>query len=65
MTIFLMNAQTQSWMTQMVMIQTELQLQLITAEAEIHENFDATRLNEEQDHLNLQRVRMLPPHFCL
>ena len=25
-------------------------LQLITAEAEIHENFDATRLNEEQDY---------------
>ena len=28
-------------------------LQLITAEAEIHENFDATRLNEEQSYLNL------------
>ena len=28
-------------------------LQLITAEAEIHDNFDATRLNEEHDHLNL------------
>ena len=28
-------------------------LQLITAEAEIHENFDATRLNEEQGYLNL------------
>ena len=28
-------------------------LWLITAEAEIHENFDATRLNEEQDYLNL------------
>ena len=27
-------------------------LQLITAEAEMH-NFDATRLNEEQDYLNL------------
>ena len=26
-------------------------LQLITAEAEIHDNFDATRLNEEQDYL--------------
>ena len=28
-------------------------LQLITAEAEIHENFATTRLNEEQDYLNL------------
>ena len=28
-------------------------LQLITAETEIHDNFDATRLNEEQDYLNL------------
>ena len=28
-------------------------LQLITAEAEIHDNFDATRLNEEQDYLNI------------
>ena len=27
-------------------------LQLIFAEAEIHENVDATRLNEEQDYLN-------------
>ena len=27
-------------------------LQLITAEAEMH-NFDATRLNKEQDYLNL------------
>ena len=29
------------------------ELQLIAAEAEIHDNFDATRLNEEQDYLNL------------
>ena len=28
-------------------------LQLITAEAEIHDNFDATRPNNEQDYLNL------------
>ena len=28
-------------------------LQLITAEAELHDNFDSTRLNEEQDYLNL------------
>ena len=28
-------------------------LQLITAETEIHVNFDAIRLNEEQDYLNL------------
>ena len=28
-------------------------LQCITAEAEIHENLDGTRLNEEQDYLNL------------
>ena len=28
-------------------------LQLITAEAEIHDNFDATRLNEEHYYLNL------------
>ena len=28
-------------------------LQLITAEAEIHDNFDAARLNEEQDYFNL------------
>ena len=27
-------------------------LQLITAEAEIHDNFDATRINKEQDYLN-------------
>ena len=29
------------------------ELLLITAEAEIHDNFDATTLNEEQDYLNL------------
>ena len=28
-------------------------LQLITAESQIHDNFDATRLKEEQDYLNL------------
>ena len=28
-------------------------LQLITAEAGIHDNLDGTRLNEEQDYLNL------------
>ena len=28
-------------------------LQLITAEAEIHHNSDATRLSKEQDYLNL------------
>ena len=28
-------------------------LQLIKAEVKIRENFDATRLNEEQDYLNL------------
>ena len=28
-------------------------LQLITAEAEIHDNFDTTRLNGELDYLNL------------
>ena len=28
-------------------------LQLKTAEAEIHDNFDTTRLNEEPDYLNL------------
>ena len=39
-------------------------LQLMTTEAEIHDNFDNTRLNEEADYLNLQRVRMLPPHFA-
>ena len=40
-------------------------LQLMTTEAEIHDNFDTTRLNEETDYLNLSRVRMLPPHFYL
>ena len=39
-------------------------LQLTTTEAEIHDNFDTTGLNEESDYLNLYRVRMLPPHFC-
>ena len=39
-------------------------LQLITAEPEVH-NFDATRQKEEHDYLNFERVRMLPPHFCL
>ena len=38
-------------------------LQLMMAEAEIHHNFDTTRLNEETDYLNLYRVRMLPPYF--
>ena len=28
-------------------------LQLMTTEAEIHDNFDTTRLNEETDYLNL------------
>ena len=28
-------------------------LQLMTTEAEIHGNFDTTRLNEEADYLNL------------
>ena len=28
-------------------------LQLITAEAEIHDSFDTTTLNEETDYLNL------------
>ena len=28
-------------------------LQLMTAEAESHDNFDTTRLNEETDYLNL------------
>ena len=37
----------------------------MTTEAEIHDNFDITRLNEETNYLNLYRVRMLPPHFCL
>ena len=37
----------------------------MTTEAEIHDNFDTTRLNEETDYLNLQRVRIPPPHSCL
>ena len=40
-------------------------LQLMTTEAEIHDNVDTTRLNEEAVYLNLLRVRMLPPHSCL
>ena len=28
-------------------------LQLMTTEAEIHDNFDTTRMNEELDYLNL------------
>ena len=40
-----MNALMQSQMIKMVMNQTEAALQLITAEAEIRDNFDATRVN--------------------
>ena len=40
-------------------------LQLITSDAEIHQNSEGTRLIEKEDYLNLQKVRMLPPHFFL
>ena len=40
-------------------------LQLMTTEADIHDNFDTTRLTEESEYSNLCRVRMVPPHFCL
>ena len=54
MIILQMNALTlQSQMIQMVMNQTSTALRLMTAEAEIHDNFDTTRLNEETDYLNL------------
>ena len=48
-----MNAKIQSWMTQMVMNQDRAALQLITTDAEIHQNSEGTRPIEEQDHLNL------------
>ena len=40
-------------------------LQLMTTEADIQDNFDTARLNKLTDYLNLERIRMLPPHFCL
>ena len=40
-------------------------LQLITIDVEIHKNSEETRLIEEQDYLNILKVRMLPSHFCL
>ena len=40
-------------------------LQLMTMEAEIHDSFDTARLNEGADYLNLERVRMPPPHPSL
>ena len=41
-------------------------LQLMTGELDTCENFDSIRVaEEEQDDLNLKRLRMLPPHSCL
>ena len=40
-------------------------LELITTDTETHQNYEETRPIDEQDHLNLQKVRMLSPHFCL
>ena len=37
----------------------------MTTGTEDHDNFDTARLTGKADYLNLQRVRMAPPHFCL
>ena len=50
MTTLLMNAQIQSWMTQMAM--NQVALQLITTDAEVHQNAEGTGLIGEQDYLN-------------
>ena len=40
-------------------------LQLMTTDIDAHDSYDIARFTKEAEHLNLWKVRMPPPHFCL